>query len=268
MFQPDYIPGLTASVDRTEVTIDNAFTDVNPQTATALCYDTNDPQACASFTRNGAGYIDTAHDQTQNAGYVVYQGEIYAANYRFPISRFAGDARDWGTLELNLDATHITRFGGKATALSSEVHYQGVFSSSFFSGIVYEPKWRSRFDVRYTNGPFNIFYSLNYLQSVKSSPTATIENTPVPIISDNITHTPSRLSTRWDRTTSLSARGQQPQQTRGLSFPTVTHLRRPCRSSFLPELSYGNTRPPSRAPLRPPGTGGALSLERGAALRP
>jgi iron complex outermembrane receptor protein len=220
VFQPDYIPGLLFSADRTEVTIDNAFTDVNPQTATALCYDTNDPQACGSFTRNAAGFIDTAHDQTQNAGYVVYQGEIYTASYRFPISRFAGESHDWGTLELDVDATHITRFGGKATALSKEVDSQGVFSSSFFSGIFYEPKWRSRWDVRWTQGPFKVFYSLNYLPSVKSSPTATIENAAVPHIAGNITHDLSAQYS-WDKF--IATAGVDNLTDKGPSFPTITY---------------------------------------------
>jgi outer membrane receptor protein involved in Fe transport len=220
VFQPDYIPGLFFSADRTEVTIDNAFTDVNPQTATALCYDTGDPQACASFTRNSAGYIDTAHDQTQNAGYVVYRGEIYTASYRFPLSRFVGAAHDWGTMELDLDATHITRFGIKATALSKEVDYQGVFSSSFFSGIFYEPKWRSRWDIRWAKGPLKVFYSLNYLPSVKSSPTATIENSAVPRIDGNITHDLS-AQYAWDRY--VATVGVKNLTDEGPSFPTITY---------------------------------------------
>ncbi|MBS0331656.1 MAG: TonB-dependent receptor, partial [Proteobacteria bacterium] len=220
-FQPDYIPGLTLSADRTEVTIENAFTDVNPQTATALCYDTGDPQACASFTRNASGFIDTAHDQTQNAGYLVYRGEIYSGNYRFPISRFAGDmAANWGTLELNVDATHVTRYGSKATALSTEVDYQGVYQSSFFSGIYYEPKWRARYDIRYTNGPFKVFYSLNYLPSVKYSPSATIENTAVPVISSNITHS---LSGQYSWKNYVATIGVDNLTDKGPSFPTITY---------------------------------------------
>ncbi len=219
-YKPDYIPGLTVSADRTEVEIDNAFTDVNPQTATALCYDTGDAQACNSFTRNAAGYIDTAHDQTQNAGYVVYRGEIYTANYRFPISRFVGGDVNWGTLEVGGDATHITRYGGKATALSTEVDYQGTFSSSFFTGIYYEPKWRARFDLRYTRGPFKLFYSLNYLPEVKSSPTATIENTPVPVIAGNITHS---ISGQYTWTRYVFTVGIDNLTDQGPSFPTLTY---------------------------------------------
>ena len=219
-FKPDYIPGLTVTADKTQVQINNAFTDVNPQTATALCYDTGDSQACNSFTRNAAGYIDTAHDQTQNAGYVIYRGEIYTANYRFPISRFTGGTGDLGTLELGVDATHVTKYGGKATALSSEVDYQGVFSSSFFTGIYYEPKWRARFDLHYAKGPFKFFYSLNYLPSVKSSPTATIETTPVPVIAGNITHDLSAQYS-WDKYV-LTA-GVDNLTDQGPSFPTVSY---------------------------------------------
>jgi iron complex outermembrane receptor protein len=219
-YKPDYIPGLVATADRTEVEIDNAFTDVNPQTATALCYDTGDAEACNSFTRNSAGYIDTAHDQTQNAGYLVYQGEIYTANYRFPISRFTGGTSNWGTLEVGGDATHITRYGIKATALSSEVDYQGVFSSSFFTGIYYEPKWRARFDLRYSRGPLKVFYSFNYLPDVKSAPTATIENTPDPIIAGNITHD---LSAEYTWRKCVFTVGVDNLTDQGPSFPTVTY---------------------------------------------
>jgi hypothetical protein len=50
------------------------------------------------------------------------------------------------------------------------------------------PDWVGRFDAKYVRGPLRLTYQLYYLDSVLSAPDATIESTPTPTLSSNITH--------------------------------------------------------------------------------
>ena len=56
-----------------------------------------------------------------------------------------------------------------------------------------QPDWAGQFDAVYTNGPLRMTYQLDYLSEVLAEEGATIENTPVPVIDSNITHSISAL---------------------------------------------------------------------------
>src|SRR3546814_13120014 len=61
--QPSFVPGLTFTADRIEVTLDNGLTAFSPANFLSSCFDSTDypnNSACGNFTRNGQGYIVTA----------------------------------------------------------------------------------------------------------------------------------------------------------------------------------------------------------------
>ena len=187
VYQPNYIPGLSVTVDRVDIDLANALTIVSAATFVANCYDQTpeDTASCSTFTRDPAtGNVIAAHEEVFNAARVRWSGEIYAVDYRFPIDRFF-PVKDWGSVELNLQATH--------TAVSSTKLEGSAVNRS--DGTISDPSWRVRFDLHYSRGPLRLFYSVYYLPQARSQEGATIFNSTVPVVAANAEHT---ISAQYD----------------------------------------------------------------------
>jgi outer membrane receptor protein involved in Fe transport len=182
VFQPKYIPGLTITADRIQIKLKDALSPFGPEDFLNACYDSTVQPAgiCSTFTRNAQGYLSTATQETFNAGFLRYHGETYNIDYAFPLSRYFGGG-DLGNLELTIEATHNTLYEESVTGFDLS-RYDGTTTFTM-------PHWRGRFDLHYTRGPLRLFYSLSYLQKAKSSYTATIETTAIPVLAANYVHT-------------------------------------------------------------------------------
>ncbi|HEY0594950.1 TonB-dependent receptor [Sphingopyxis sp.] len=205
--EPDFIPGLSFTADRIEVRLKDGLTAFSPANFLAVCFDSTDfpADACSNFARNDQGYVVTANQTTFNAAVVKYHGEIYNLNYRLPLERLF--AKDWGTLEFNVEATHTTLALSNATG----------FSEARTEGTVTDPDWRGRFDLRYTKGPFRFFYQLYYLPKVKNTATSTVENDPTPWIAANYRHS---ISVQYELDRMTLRAGVNNLTDEGPSFPT------------------------------------------------
>lgn len=179
VLQPRSVPGLTFTVDRIDVKLTDGLSAFTPAMFAATCYDSSPQPAdiCGTFSRNELGHIVTGRSTTFNAGRVHFRGEVYNFSYRFPVGRFFDD-RDLGMLEVAMEGTHTRRLVTSVTG----------FDRSESQGTVDTPDWRVRGDLRWSRGPLRLLYSVYYLPSVKSSFTATIETTPVPVVDSNYTH--------------------------------------------------------------------------------
>ncbi len=186
VYEPKYIPGLTLSADRIEIDLTNGLSSFTINNFLSVCYDTQPQQTsfCDTFTRDSKGFLQTGRETTFNAGSVLYRGEVYNLNYRFPVGRFFDD-RDLGMLEVAAEATHTSRQETSVTG----------FDLTRSQDTPSAPDWRIRYDLRYSKGPLKVFWSLYYLPSVRSSYTATIESTPVPVIKANYQQT---ISAQYD----------------------------------------------------------------------
>ena len=179
VFEPHYIPGLSISADYIRVDLRDALSPFGINDFLNACYDNAvQPTAiCATFTRNADGNLATGVEETFNAGSVKYRGEVYKLSYHLPLSRVFGGSP--GALDFHVEATHNRYFLTSVTG----------FDFTRTDGTVSAPDWRLRFDLNYSSGPLKLFYSLYYLPSAKASYTATIENTTVPVLHANATHT-------------------------------------------------------------------------------
>lgn len=186
IFQPTFVPGLTLIVDRIDVDLTDGLSPFLPADFMAACYDSTSPSAeiCGRFVRDSAGQVISADSTTFNAGRVAFRGETYAVNYRFPIGRFFDD-RDLGELDLNIDATHTTRYETSVTG----------FDVTRKDGTTVQPDWDAQFDATYIRGPIRANYSLIYLPAAKINTFDTIESTPTPDIKENIRH---NISAQYD----------------------------------------------------------------------
>lgn len=179
VFQPAFVPGLTIVVDRIEVDLTDGLSQFLPVNFLETCFDSTSPSAaiCGTFTRDAAGQIVAATSTTFNAGSILFRGETYLVNYRFPIGRFFDD-RDLGTLDLTVDATHTETREESVTG----------FDRNEYAGTTSQPDWVTQFDATYIRGPFRANYSMIYLPEAKVNVFDTIESTPTPVIDRNIRH--------------------------------------------------------------------------------
>lgn len=212
VWQPAFAPGLTLVADRVEVKLTNGLSLFEPFNFLETCYDSSQPSAemCGAFTRGPDGQFTQLTMRTVNAGRVSFEGETYTVNYNFSPA-FLGGGRGAGSIELNLEATHVSLLETSVTG----------FDLTRSDGTPVQPDWVARFDARLAKGPWRIGYSANYLPSVRVNNTDTIENTPVPVIGSNLRHS---LSFQYAVDDKLSLRGGVDNLTdESPSFPTLTH---------------------------------------------
>lgn len=178
------VPGLTFSADRIEIDLEDGLSAFTNGDFMATCYDSSPQPAdiCSVFTRlqvadgsNPPGTVISGRSTTFNAGEIIYRGEVYYLNYAFDTSV--------GDFSLGLQATHTSELSTSVTGTT--------FNRT--DNTVDQPDWAGQFDAVYTNGPLRMTYQLDYLSEVLAEEGATIENTPVPVIDSNITHSISAL---------------------------------------------------------------------------
>lgn len=178
------VPGLTFSADRIEIDLEDGLSAFTNGDFMATCYDSSPQPAdiCSVFTRlqvadgsNPPGTVISGRSTTFNAGEIIYRGEVYYLNYAFDTSV--------GDFSLGLQATHTSELSTSVTGTT--------FNRT--DNTVDQSDWAGQFDAVYTNGPLRMTYQLDYLSEVLAEEGATIENTPVPVIDSNITHSISAL---------------------------------------------------------------------------
>ena len=213
VWQPRYIPGsLTVTADRVIVDLEDGITPFTSNQFNAACYDSANTPAdiCSTFTRTSTGEIVTALSTTYNAASVIYRGEVYQVNYRFPVSWFLPMFDDPGSLEINLEATHNENL---KTIVAGAMTQQ--------AGTTLAPRWVVRNEVRYRRGPFAASYELYYRAETKVNVFDTIENVPYPIVKENARHS---ISASYDFMDRYQVRGGINNLTdRGPSFPTFNY---------------------------------------------
>lgn len=182
VLQPSFVPGLTIVVDKIKVELQDGLSAFLPADFMAACYDTpgGSADACSRFTRDATGNVVTAVSTTFNAGKDLFEGETYVINYRFAPGDLLGGG-DLGKLELALESTHTTKRDTSVTG----------FDLTQKAGTTLVPKWSTRFDARWSNGPVRLNYTLQYLPEAKVNLFDTIESTPTPTIASNTRHSVS-----------------------------------------------------------------------------
>lgn len=218
VLQPRFAPGLTFSADRIEIDLEDGLSAFLPTDFMAACYD-SEPQpadVCATFARAQtatdsypAGTVISAQSTTFNAGVIEYKGEYYVLDYQLPLDNVFG----WGEghLSFTLDATHNSLF---RTSVTGTTYVRS-------DNTVAQPDWVSRFTARWGIGPVLVSYQLYYLSDVLAGPDATIETSPNPFISSNMTHS---ISAQWEISDMFTLRGGLINFTdEAPSYPTLNH---------------------------------------------
>ncbi|HEY0685291.1 MAG TPA: TonB-dependent receptor [Steroidobacter sp.] len=211
IFQPRFVEGLTVIVDRIEIDLEDGLSFFQPQDFLATCFDSVDFPAdiCGISIRDTSadpavrGNVISSAAQTINAGSIVYRGENYNVNYAFPVGP--------GNMFLGVEATHTSKLETSVTGVDL----------TRTDGTTTQPDWRARLDARYGFGAWRFGYSLNYLPSVLTAYTATIETTDVPTVDANYRHS---VSTQYDVTEQVTVRAGVENFTDEMpSYPTASY---------------------------------------------
>ena len=206
--QPEIIPGLTFTVDRIEITLNNALTAVTPSDILAACYDSAPAQFAAnpmcqggSWTRDVNGNIVTAKSTFLNAAYFAYRGETYNIAYGFDVNSVWNDKADLGHVDLNLQSTYsetnnTSILGGAVTELAGTAETPGDTYG--------DPRWVTRFDAAWSYEGWRVTYELFFLPQTLDTRTSTYANTPYPKIPANYEHS---ISAQYKVTDNVTVRG-------------------------------------------------------------
>lgn len=214
VWQPKYVPGdLTVVADRIEVDLKNGLTAFTPTNFVQGCFDASPQPAdlCSTFAVNPAnGFIISARNTTFNAAKVVFRGEVFNVNYRFPLSWVLPMFDDPGSLEIGVEATHNQDLKTIVAGVSTQQ-----------AGTTVAPRWVARTDVRYRRGPLQVSYEYYYLPKSKINVFDTIETTPYPVVDENGRHS---ISATYDFGRSYQVRAGVNNITNiGPSFPTFNY---------------------------------------------
>ena len=208
VLQPDFIPGLSFTLDRIEIKLTNALSQVAPSDILTACYDST-PAAfganplCngAGWTRDSTGQIVAAKSTFLNAAYFQYKGETYNLAYTFAVNDLFHESTDFGRIDLNLQATY-TELNNTSVLGNAVTQLAGTAETSADS--FGDPRWVTRFDVGYTLDKLRVSYELYYLPSSLVTRTANITNTPFPTVKANAEHS---ISAQYALTDNVTLRG-------------------------------------------------------------
>jgi outer membrane receptor protein involved in Fe transport len=131
VFQPQFIPGLSASVDWYHIKIDGAISQVGNQQVLDRCFLENAQEFCDLVTLDGAGNIILVGDVFVNVAQAQVSGIDAEVSYNTPIAIFGGDeslsARAFGSWLLERSETNSsgikTDFAGQTGAAQGSQVY-------------------------------------------------------------------------------------------------------------------------------------------------
>ncbi len=147
VFQPRFLPGLSASVDFWDTKVNKTLATLGAQTILNLCYFGTQPSYCSLITRqgtppNGNGPIISVVSTTQNFNFLHASGIDYEASYRFDLADLSSSLS--GAVNFHINATqYLTNLTD--TRLAPPIDAAGSLA---------EPEWKFLARANYSVGAF------------------------------------------------------------------------------------------------------------------
>lgn len=156
VWTPEFLSGLTLTLDYFRINIDNAIQRIDGSTKLAVCYDTPDlaHQFCGSdtFTRNPlTGEIDFLSSQPVNAATERVSGVDLGMLYEFSLA-------DWNNT-FAWDVSYLNNYDVRPFDGAEEIHYAGKITGGRGSFA----HWRSFASLTTERGPWSGTYSVQYI---------------------------------------------------------------------------------------------------------
>ncbi|HEY8327033.1 MAG TPA: TonB-dependent receptor [Rhodanobacter sp.] len=163
VYDPSYAPGLSLSADLWRVTLDDTITAIGVQNVASSCFANNTSPFCAFIHRQVNGDIAFISQPTVNLGKLDTKGVDGSIKYKIPHFDIAG--QNWGDLTASLDATYLVRYNNDtAPGQPGDVvyHLAGHYNNQYGN----YTRWRGLGQLNWTNGPWNVNYTMRYVGAV------------------------------------------------------------------------------------------------------
>ncbi|MBR0345253.1 MAG: TonB-dependent receptor [Rudaea sp.] len=156
VWTPQFVPGLTMTLDYYDIKINNAIQSIAGSTKLALCYNTPGLKhpfcSAANFTRDPlGGEINFLSSQPMNTANENLRGVDWGALYEFEFNDFKGSL-DW-------DVTYLNRYDVTPYQGAAKIEYAGKITGGRGS----YTHWRSFGALNLARGAWSGSYSLQYI---------------------------------------------------------------------------------------------------------
>jgi len=158
VFQPRFLPGLSASIDYYNIKIENVITAVPSQTIVNNCFISNLQEFCNLITVNpSTNLISRVVATVVNAQTSKASGVDFELAYQRPLSLFGHE----GTIRSRLLVNYVDKLALTVSGLTTS--YVGDLATDY-SG---QPRWKTNFDLTYESGPLKVGGFVRYIGSGK-----------------------------------------------------------------------------------------------------
>lgn len=149
VLQPTGLPGLSISIDRFDIRMNDAIGSLSGQVIIDQCYLSRFEQACGQIVRGSNGRITQINNSNFNLDELRLTGWDFEGRYRLDLGK--------GSLSLRTQISLLDRL--------RETDFQG--SSIDRVGETTTPKWRALGSINYSQGPLDLFLQGRYIGSSK-----------------------------------------------------------------------------------------------------
>ena len=154
VFQPEFFPGFSASVDWYQVEISDAIAQLTTQDVVDRCFDNNEQQFCDLITLDGSDQIQIVGNQYVNVAQARVEGVDVEIGYRSDVSLFGGnESIAFRTFMAFLSDRSDIGANGNVTQFAG---LTGLHPTNGAAGLF--PKFKATGNLTYRNGPFTAFF--------------------------------------------------------------------------------------------------------------
>jgi len=165
VYDPDWIPGLSTSVDFWHVYLVDTLVPVAGNTVVNACFNNNDSPFCPFITRQSndtkqPGAIFSVRAPAFNLGSLSTTGIDYTLRYRIP--HFDLGSFDPGQFQASLNTTYVSTYKNSATPGqpgAESINYAGTYSSQF--GNI--SRWRGTLTFNWVKGNWSAQWQSRYI---------------------------------------------------------------------------------------------------------
>ncbi len=154
IYQPDFVDGLSFTIDYWSIEIDDAIQSVTAQDILDKCVDSVggiNNQFCALVTRGADNTIQLVESITQNVAKQEADGIDFEVGY------------DFEALGGNFTTQFIATYLGSRKEFPFQIEPEQFIENAGTTG---EAEWQANLNVAYTNGPWNASFRTRYLEEV------------------------------------------------------------------------------------------------------
>jgi outer membrane receptor protein involved in Fe transport len=162
VFRPRFVPGLTVSVDRWLIDLEDQLTFLNPSDWINECLNTGNDYFCRGIVRAPNGTLSSSPASSPSSGWVSrgsvngYKSQSHGWDFQGQYSVGLGGA---GSLDMGFNGTLMTRVGSQGAPTVAPRDCTGYFGNGCGESM---PKWAHQFRTTWTTADRVASVSLNW----------------------------------------------------------------------------------------------------------